>query len=117
MAPYDIDPIDFLNLIRNAKYVCTDSFHCSAFSILYKKEFYTFRRYLRKTKQSTNSRLDTLFKMIGISRSILKGNEEVKQCIKNCINYEVVYENLEIIRNKSYEYLEMALENKESTDL
>ena len=27
------------------------------------------------------------------------------------------YENLEIIRNKSYEYLEMALENKESTDL
>lgn len=30
---YDIDPGQFLNLIRNAKYVCTDSFHCSVFSI------------------------------------------------------------------------------------
>ena len=36
---YDIDPGQFLNLIRNAKYVCTDSFHCSAFSIQYEKNF------------------------------------------------------------------------------
>lgn len=56
-TPYDIDPADFLNLIRNAEYVCTDSFHCSVFSILYKREFYTFRRYNRNTRQSTNSRL------------------------------------------------------------
>ena len=52
-TPYNIDPADFLNLIRNAEYVCTDSFHCSVFSILYKKEFYTFRRYNRNTRQST----------------------------------------------------------------
>ena len=58
-TPYDIDPADFLNLIRNAEYVCTDSFHCSVFSILYKRQFFTFRRYNRNTKQSTNSRLDT----------------------------------------------------------
>lgn len=38
-TPYDIDPADFLNLIRNAEYVCTDSFHCSVFSILYKRQF------------------------------------------------------------------------------
>ena len=55
-TPYDIDPADFLNLIRNAEYVCTDSFHCSVFSILYKRQFFTFRRYNRNTKQSTNSR-------------------------------------------------------------
>lgn len=42
---YDVDPGQFLNLIRNAKYVCTDSFHCSVFSIQYKKEFFTFRRF------------------------------------------------------------------------
>ena len=30
-TPYDIGPADFLNLIRNAEYVCTDSFHCSVF--------------------------------------------------------------------------------------
>lgn len=41
-TPYNIDPADFLNLIRNAEYVCTDSFHCSVFSILYKKSFIHF---------------------------------------------------------------------------
>lgn len=61
-TPYDIDPSDFINLIRYADYICTDSFHCSVFSILYRKNFFAFRRYKRDTKQSTNSRLDTLFK-------------------------------------------------------
>ena len=53
--PYDIDPADFLNLIRNAEYVCTDSFHCSVFSMLYKKIFFTFKRYTRKTRSSTKA--------------------------------------------------------------
>lgn len=38
-APYDVGPAEFLNYIRNAEYICTDSFHCSVFSILYKKKF------------------------------------------------------------------------------
>ena len=33
-APYDVSPERFLNLLRNAEYVCTDSFHGTAFSIL-----------------------------------------------------------------------------------
>lgn len=63
---YDVDPGQFLNLIRNAKYVCTDSFHCSAFSIQYEKNFFTFRRFSNTSRQSTNSRLETLFNMTGI---------------------------------------------------
>lgn len=78
-TPYDIDPADFLNLIRNAEYVCTDSFHCSVFSILYKRQFFTFRRYNRNTKQSTNSRLDTLFHMAGITGRLLTGEENMSQ--------------------------------------
>lgn len=34
-TPYDVDPADFLNLIRNAQFVCTDSFHCSLFIVLH----------------------------------------------------------------------------------
>lgn len=33
------DPKDFIGLIANASYVCTNSFHCSAFSIIYRKNF------------------------------------------------------------------------------
>ena len=107
--PYDIDPADFLNLIRNASYVCTDSFHCSVFSILYNKEFFTFRRYMRNTEQSTNSRLDTLFNMAGIDGRIMDGDENIENVLENHIDFEKVYKNLENVRKLSFEYLIKAL--------
>lgn len=116
-TPYDIDPADFLNLIRNAEYVCTDSFHCSVFSILYKRQFFTFRRYARNTRQSTNSRLDTLFKMVGISGRMMTGDEDIEDCLKIQTDFDAVHEKLKGVRAKSYAYLEAALENEGSTDL
>lgn len=116
-TPYDIDPADFLNLIRNAEYVCTDSFHCSVFSILYKRQFFTFRRYNRNTKQSTNSRLDTLFHMAGITGRLLTGEENIADCLKIETDFESVHKKLEGIRQKSYEYLLAALKDEGSTDL
>ena len=116
-TPYDIDPADFLNLIRNAQYVCTDSFHCSLFSMLYKKEFFTFKRYTRKTKSSTNSRLDTLFNLAGVKGRVFNGDEDIQKCLDINIDYENVHKNLEKIREESYQYLITALEDKRSTDL
>lgn len=115
-TPYDVDPADFLNLIRNAQYVCTDSFHCSVFSMLYKKIFFTFKRYARNTKSSTNSRLDTLFQLAGITGRVLEGTEDIQKCLNMEIDYEIVHDNLEKIREKSYQYLINALEDKGSTD-
>lgn len=116
-TPYDIDPADFLNLIRNAECVCTDSFHCSAFSILYKRQFFAFRRYNRNTKQSTNSRLDTLFNLAGIHGRLLTGNEKIEDCLKIDTDFDEVHEKLKIVRQRSYEYLQAALKDRGSTDL
>lgn len=116
-TPYDIDPADFLNLIRNAEYVCTDSFHCSVFSILYRRSFFTFRRYIRKTRQSTNSRLDTLFHMVGISGHMMQGDENIDDCLKIKTNFDAIHKKLEDVRAKSYGYLEAALKDGGSTDL
>lgn len=116
-TPYDIDPADFLNLIRNAEYVCTDSFHCSVFSILYKKEFYTFRRYNRNTRQSTNSRLDTLFKITGIEGRLLAGDEKIVDCLNIKTDFDEAHKKLAGVRQQSYEYLKAALQDEGSTDL
>lgn len=116
-TPYDVDPADFLNLIRNAEYICTDSFHCSVFSILYKKEFYAFRRYNRNTTQSTNSRLDTLFKITGVEGRLLKGDEKIEDCLNIKTDYNEVHKNLTWVRQQSYEYLKAALQDEGSTDL
>ena len=44
-APFNIEPGEFINLIRNAKFMCTDSFHGTVFSILNSTLFFAFRRY------------------------------------------------------------------------
>jgi hypothetical protein len=45
LALYDVGPAEFLNLVRNATFVCTDSFHGTVFSILNEKTFFSFRRF------------------------------------------------------------------------
>ena len=116
-TPYDIDPTDFLNLIRNASYVCTDSFHCSVFSMQYEKIFFAFRRYARKTSSSTNTRLDTLFKLAGVKDRIFTGNESIEEALDRKIDYVTVQNNLDKIKMKSINYLKNAIENERTTDL
>ena len=116
-TPYDVGPSEFLNLIRNASYVCTDSFHSTVFSILYKKEFFEFKRYTEKTKQSTNSRLDTLFDLTGIHDRMLNGDEDIQKCLDMKIDYEKVHRNLALVREESYRYLRAALADSCETDL
>ena len=115
-TPYDVDPGDFLNLIRNAQFICTDSFHCSVFSMLYKKVFFAFKRYTRKTKSSTNSRLNTLFDLAGVKGRVFEGNEDIDKCLDMIIDYKEVYTNLAKIREESYQYHITALDDKGSTD-
>lgn len=109
-APFDIGPSDFLNLIRNAEFVCTDSFHGTVFSLINHKKFFVFRRYKNKSKVSTNSRLDSLLKIVDLSDRMLEGDEEVTALIEKEIDYEVVSKKLEDFREESKAFLRGALE-------
>lgn len=55
-------PYDYVSLISNACFVCTDSFHTSQISIIFNKSFFTFERnYGHENSQS--SRLQNLFSL------------------------------------------------------
>lgn len=116
-TPWAVGPGDFLNLVRNAQWVLTDSYHCTAFSMQYERMFFTFRRYHRKTRQSTNSRLDTLLEQCGISERLLTGEEEISACTELSIDFADVRKRIERLRKYSWKYLESALEDTEETDL
>ncbi|MEG0523162.1 MAG: polysaccharide pyruvyl transferase family protein [Erysipelotrichaceae bacterium] len=111
-TPYDIGPSEFLNLIRNATYICSDSYHCAIFSMIFKNEFFSFKRYSDKCKQSTNSRLETLLNSVGIFDRLLSGDENVEECIHDKINYDEVQSSIDAIKNKSLVFLTNALEDK-----
>lgn len=110
-APYDVDPAQFLNLLRGAKYVCTDSFHGSVFSIIHHKPFVTFNRYAENSKFSKNSRIDTLCNNLGLeNRRFVTADKLYEQLIQN-INYTIVDKKLSVLKAQTNEYLNKAFEN------
>lgn len=103
--PYDIGPAEFINLIRNAEYICTDSFHGTVFSILNNRKFFSFRRYRDTSEFSTNDRLYTLLNWTGLSDRMLCGNEDVDECIAKKIDFETVLVKVADKRKKLIDYL------------
>ena len=65
-TPWNISPADFVNLVKYAEYVCTDSFHGTVFSIIYSRNFFTFKRFNKKASLSTNTRITSLLTRIGL---------------------------------------------------
>ena len=109
-APYDVGPSEFLNLIRNAEYVCTDSFHGTVFSLINNVKFFTFERYKNKnSKVSTNSRIYSLLGLMNLQNRILKGNENVEEVANQQIDFDNVNEKLEEFRKNSKQFFTDAL--------
>ena len=109
-APY-IGPREFLNYIRNAEYVFTDSFHCSVFSILYKKNFFTFSRFAEGAKQSTNTRIDNLLHITGLEDRRMTKDKTVEDVISYKGSFDGVNVRLNAYRKSSMDYLNNALKN------
>lgn len=61
-----ITPDSFLNLIANAAFVCTDSFHGTLFSLIFQIPFVEFTRFDSHDSQSQNSRLTCLLHRYGL---------------------------------------------------
>lgn len=107
MTLNDVDPKDFLKLINKADFVCTDSFHCSVFSILFHKKFMSFYRYREQSKSSRNTRIDNLLGLFSLSDRIYNGNINV---IYEDINYKEIEKRLADYRNFSLDFLKRELE-------
>ena len=65
-TPWNISPADFVNLVKYAEYVCTDSFHGTVFSIIYSRNFFTFKRFNKKASLSTNTRITSLLTRVSL---------------------------------------------------
>ncbi|MBP1564500.1 MAG: polysaccharide pyruvyl transferase family protein [Oscillospiraceae bacterium] len=114
IAPYDVDPADFVNLIRNASYVCTDSFHGTVFSIINHKQFFSFRRFVENTTMSTNSRLDSILEAVNQKNRIITTDKEFNTAISTEIDFSEVDEKLNVFRESSMQFLENALNGLEN---
>ena len=106
-APYNVNPEDFVKYIMDAAYVLTDSFHCSAFSIQFQKKFMTFYRFAIGAKGNRNSRIDSLFNVLAVSREHIYQGDISK--VDSPVDWNLVERKLQSFRNNSIEFLKDAL--------
>ena len=108
VKPFDVDPDRFLNLIRGAKYVCTDSFHGCAFSIICHRPVAIFDRYDAGSSTSKNSRIDSLCENLELSGIRAGASTNLDSILLQSIDYIAVEERLSDFRMRTKEYLEEA---------
>lgn len=96
---YGASPEDFLGFIRDARYIVTNSFHATVFSVLFRKQFMTF-----KTQHSYARMVDFLNSLGLEDRIYADGNDINKQ-----IAFEPAEKKLDQMRVRCMEYLERAL--------
>ena len=107
IVKWSIGPKEFLGLIDNAEYVFTDSFHCTAFSIIFKKNFYCFDRGGREKKM--NSRLLSILNVLGIPERFVNINKTDGFVFEN-IDYREVDNKLSDYIMDSENWLKRVLE-------
>ena len=100
--PWNISPDDFVNLVKYAEYVCTDSFHGTVFSIIYSRNFFTFKRFNKKASLSTNTRITSLLTRIGLMDRLV---ENLDKRPDNINDWRKIQECVSEFRNASGSWL------------
>ena len=103
-------PLEFINLVRNAEYILTDSYHGSIFSLLFNKEFRYLLRFNDNDAISQNIRVYSLFEYLEINDLIVReGTNLSMQSMEKKINYELINKRMDDYRNWSREYLDNSI--------
>lgn len=108
---YSAGPGEFISLINNAALVCSDSFHCIVFSIIFSKPFVVYAR--RGSGDYMTSRLDTLLGKFGFQNrwKHLLTEEEYLNC-----DFSAVKGFMEKEQNRFMEYVQTVLSKRKSGD-
>ena len=104
-------PDEFLGYIDKAEYVITNSFHGTAFSIIFNKRFKVL---LNRNPQHDNGRLLDLLSSLDIDSVLI--NDDSNDFLFEEINYEEVNKRIEANKQQSVSYLKSIIgDNNEAT--
>lgn len=105
-ASTPISPDEFIDLVADAEYILTDSFHATIFSVLYHKPFINYSR--SDYGDVMNTRFDTLYRIFGIGS---RQWETLKQLEIHDISmdFEAIDKNILLEKEKSIAFLKKEL--------
>lgn len=94
---------EWVTAFRNASYVFTDSFHGTVFSIKNSKEM------ILVNKSDKTAKICSLLEDVGITRRFYDGSVSIEKYLADKIDYDLVREKLEFIKERSLDYLKQSL--------
>lgn len=106
----DASPQEFLGLIRDAAIVYTNSFHATAFSVIFHKDFYTAVAADENVHNNNDSRKLDFLASLGLESRIVKNGMNITSLVP--VDYSEADRKLAAIRDKSIIYLKDALDGK-----
>ena len=92
-----VHPKRFLSLIKNAKYILTDSFHCVQFSVIFQKKFMVV------SPGKTSVRITDFLSEIGMLNNYVDTSFDLDFFEKQSLNYD---DALKIINMKKNKYIQ-----------
>lgn len=102
-------PREFLGLFSKAKFVITNSFHGTAFSIVFKKPF------LSLTTNNRASRIKDLLDALDIGDRLVVDDSTTEYEVGGVIDYDRIDAKLQVLREDSITYLKSALKITKAT--
>lgn len=91
----NINPNEFISLIKNAEIVVTDSFHATVFSIIYNRTFYTIQR---EEEETMENRIKSLLNIVDEEKRFIKIDELLE---KNQVNKSKYLDSVKFKKMKS----------------
>lgn len=99
----NIRPQEFVSYIKNAKFILSNSFHATAFSIIFEKQFLVVNR-----KENINTRMRDLLLELDIEKRLISNIYKLEEGLTP-INYEIVKQKMDILIQKSKKYINEVL--------
>lgn len=96
---YNAGPLEFLNYIYYAEKVVTTSFHGTAFSILFHKDFFSLNN------SASPERIANLLEIAGVKSRLITSVDDLVSSLNHKINTADVDERIEKAREKGQDYL------------
>ena len=100
-----VGPGGFISLVKNASFICTDSFHGTMFSINFGKDFVSFPKRNDLDVNSDNNRLYDALQVFGLEDRLSTGENFTTAPV----DYEAVNVKLAELRESSKHYLNRAM--------
>ena len=104
----NVGPKEFVGLVKNAEYVCSDSYHATIFSINLGTNFFALKRHEDSDIENQNLRIVNMLERLNLSDRFVNSDDyNIGQNLN--MDFSKSNQALELLRNDSVDYLKKAL--------